>query len=576
MINSTQSQRQPIQQTIILLLFLLLFSLPAAMHFKNLIASKGIILSLLYTLFSLGIIILPLLVVRPKLYTIIALPFIFFMPLELIHVAHYDGYSTISGLASAVETDHAEMSGFIQNYRHYFYTLIPLILVLYFFVFFKMRFSFRLHNTVKLLCAFFITAIFLLFGAKTTKDAIESKSPILDSVLSTYARMLAANYPSGSIINIYQYRAQASALKAAMKHKEAFRFNATATTTEPLTIIVIIGETSRRANWQLSQYHRATTPKLSSRNDLLYFTNAISAATQTRESIQLALTRATPENTQPIIYEKSVISAFKEAGFYTAWLSNQPKLSDVDTPTYLMSKEADYAYFTGVDGYANSGNYDETLLDALRKLLAENQSPRRFIVIHTMGSHEVYRFRYPPEFSQFQPASTGDDYNFVSPGIRERLLNSYDNSILYTDHVLNEFINTTQQESPSSIIAYFSDHGENVLDNNSDRFGHGGVIPTTYVTDIPLFLWLSEQYQLRYPEVQKGIIDNLQKPVSTLCLFDSLLAFADVKIEKPKNACVLSNPIPDDQEWTILSAEHRSISYQKVLDAMQQEAQRAK
>ena len=303
---------------------------------------------------------------------------------------------------------------------------------------------------------------------------------------NTYARIAEQNYPLGGLINLYQYYSQRLALNEAMAQRDKFTFGATSHKDQPLSIVIIIGESSRRANWQLSGYHRQTNPELSANEGVIYFSEAISAATQTRESIQLALTRATPGNTAPINSEKSIISAFKEAGFRTAWFSNQNRLSGVDTPLYVIAKETDHVYFTNGD-YKKSSRFDEELITPLEDYLSNTQDPRRLIVIHTMGSHEVYRQRYPQDFATFQPASTGDDYNFASAGIRERLLNSYDNSILYSDHVLNRLLGVIDKHLSNSLVVYFSDHGENILDDQNRRFGHGGVIPTRFVTEIPCF-----------------------------------------------------------------------------------------
>ena len=105
--------------------------------------------------------------------------------------------------------------------------------------------------------------------------------------------------------------------------------------------------------------------------------------------------------------------------------------------------------------------------------------------------------RYPPEFEKYKPASRGDDYNFSSPGIRERLLNSYDNSVLYTDYVLDKIIRTIDSQEREASVTFFSDHGENLLDDENNRFGHGGVIPTLFVTDVPIFIWTSKEFQQR-------------------------------------------------------------------------------
>ncbi len=95
--------------------------------------------------------------------------------------------------------------------------------------------------------------------------------------------------------------------------------------------------------------------------------------------------------------------------------------------------------------------------------------------------------RYPESFEQFKSASKGDGYNWSSLGLRERLLNSYDNSILYTDYILDQFISILDKQNRNISFLYCSDHGENILDDGTNRFGHRGVVTTKYVIDVPFF-----------------------------------------------------------------------------------------
>ena len=111
------------------------------------------------------------------------------------------------------------------------------------------------------------------------------------------------------------------------------------------------------------------------------------------------------------------------------------------------------------------------------------------------------------------------------------ILNSYDNSILYTDYVLNELIETVARTNRVSSVVFFSDHGENLLDDNGSRFGHGGVIPTLYVTDVPMFIWTSKKFQQQYPVMVDNIRLNRTKSVSNLYLFDTLLEMGSIRID---------------------------------------------
>ena len=126
-------------------------------------------------------------------------------------------------------------------------------------------------------------------------------------------------------------------------------------------VILVIGETSRAHNWQLNGYHRKTNPNLIQRDNLFYYNNAISAATHTSQTIQLVLSRATPKNLEPVYTEKSIITAFSEAGYKTVWISNQNMTGGVETSIYSIATEADVRIFSGAD-YRVKSEMDEILI----------------------------------------------------------------------------------------------------------------------------------------------------------------------------------------------------------------------
>ena len=65
--------------------------------------------------------------------------------------------------------------------------------------------------------------------------------------------------------------------------------------------------------------------------------------------------------------EKSFLTAYKEAGFKTFWLSNQISFGEFDTPVSVFAKEADVIQFLNLGGFTNNSNFDEILFDPLRQ-----------------------------------------------------------------------------------------------------------------------------------------------------------------------------------------------------------------
>jgi lipid A ethanolaminephosphotransferase len=115
--------------------------------------------------------------------------------------------------------------------------------------------------------------------------------------------------------------------------------------------------------------------------------------------------------------------------------------------------------------------YDEDVIPLLQKNLATYQSGYRFVVLHLGGgSHgPVYGDRHPPEFRRFTPMC--EDADVAGKCSREQLYNSYDNSILYVDHVLGETITTLDRAAIPYVLIYLSDHGESL--GEEGRLFHG-------------------------------------------------------------------------------------------------------
>jgi len=548
------------------LIFLLL--LPTLFNIPNLAQEKGYTIVAVYTLFSALLLLLPLAFIRPILFSYLSIPFLLIMPFELIHIINYDGYSTLAAFVSTLESNPSEATEFQHNYRHYLYILYPLILFCIAGITLNIKMHHRSQARIRTGIIILFIAIISLFTVKTSYEQhIKGLNDYSAGLSELYKRLFNQNYPFSYILKGYEYIKQHNTLLASTEIKKDFIFGATTDKellqqTKPV-VILIIGETSRAHNWQLSGYHRKTNPNLAQQDNLIYYTNAISAATHTSQTIQLVLSRATPQNFEPVYTEKSVITAFSEVGYKTVWLSNQNMTGGVETAIYSIATEADERIFSGAD-YQVKSVMDEVLIPMLEKTLQDNQNKPLFVIIHTMGSHEIYRQRHPTDYEIFKPASQGDDYNFSSAGIKERLTNSYDNSILYSDYVLNRIIDTAANTHRPATVTYFSDHGENILDDDSDRFGHGGVIPTLYVTDVPMFIWVSEELQNQRPTLYENLSANITKPVSNLYLFDTLLDIGNIKIGDFNNEHSLANENFKPSDRYILNTNYKPLKYTEI------------
>lgn len=288
--------------------------------------------------------------------------------------------------------------------------------------------------------------------------------------------------------------------------------------------VLVVGEASRAINWSLWGYERETNPLLSATPGIVAYKDAITQANATHKSVPLILSNATAENYDVIYRQKSIIEAFKEAGFKTIFLSNQ---TPNRTFTDYFATEADYHVNirpASTGGIYTTNNYDDHMIPLLQHYI-DSLPDNLFVVMHTYGSHFNYKERYPKEFSHFTP----DDATEVEVKNRDQLINAYDNSIRYTDYFLHHLIETLDSTGSFSALYYSPDHGEDLLDDDRKRFLHASPHPTYYQLHIPLFLWFSETYRNNRPQQYETAITNETKPVSTRVAFHTMLDIASIQ-----------------------------------------------
>lgn len=304
-----------------------------------------------------------------------------------------------------------------------------------------------------------------------------------------------------------------------------FKFNANKYAYAPLReiYVIVVGEAGRAENWQLYGYSRPTNPRLSQEREIILYEDAITQSNTTHKSVPLILSAASAEDYSVIYSHKSILSAFKEAGFSTVFLSNQiPNRSFTD----FYAEEADFHHnirTPNVGSRRTVNHFDEAMLPLMQHYI-DSVPGNLFVVLHTYGSHFNYKERYPSDFSAFTP----DNVTNVNTENRLQLINAYDNSILYTDHFLHQVIGMLRNTPAASTLFYTSDHGEDLLDDVRKRFLHSSPNPTFYQLRIPVFVWFSDLYRIAFPEKVKNAADNRTKPITTNTVFHTMLDAASI------------------------------------------------
>jgi len=286
--------------------------------------------------------------------------------------------------------------------------------------------------------------------------------------------------------------------------------------------VLVIGETARGDNWQLGGYDRQTNPLLSKEEGVVFFPKSISESNTTHKSVPMLMSFSSAENFDSIAHYKSIITAFKEAGFHTAFISNQlPNRSY----TEHFGNEADtIIYVTDADGGRHS--YDDAVFAPVDHILADTIHRKKLIVIHSYGSHFKYFDRYPREFSYFTPDKAID----ASAATRRELVNAYDNTIRYTDYILSSLIGKLKATESRTALLYASDHGEDIFDDKRERFLHASPVPTYWQIHQASLVWLSPRLAADDPEMMESLKANARHRISPQkSLFPTMMQLAGVE-----------------------------------------------
>ena len=263
------------------------------------------------------------------------------------------------------------------------------------------------------------------------------------------------------------------------------------TNNEKAVVVLVIGESARKANFQLYGYKRANNPLLSKQQGLKVF-QAQSCATFTTAGVKAILE---PKNSGDL-YEPLPNYAFR-TGADVVWRT----INWGEPPIHIDEYESDIVLskkYPNVDK-----RYDELLFTGLRERIESSKKNKVLIVIHTSTSHGPnYASKYPKKFEVYKPVAHN-----VEEGEKNvaKLVNAYDNTILYTDYLLSNMIDTLRslKDWKSSMI-FISDHGESLGENNMFMHGMPMKLAPKVQYEIPFLVWTSDgfrEYKSNLPEV---------------------------------------------------------------------------
>lgn len=261
---------------------------------------------------------------------------------------------------------------------------------------------------------------------------------------------------------------------------------------KPKLVIFVLGETARAQNFSLFGYDRKTNPMLEKEDRLLTYTQTSSCGTATAISVPCMFSNMDRKDYSPskVNYQDNVLDILKRAGIEVFWRENNTGCQGVCD---RQLSDAIALYYSKTD-CPEDFCFDETLLKGLDDYIAARAGKNIFIVLHTIGSHgPAYYRRYPKDMlNAFSPTC---DTNQIQGCSAEELVNTYDNTILYTDQMLAKTIELLKNYTPEyqTAMFYVSDHGESLGENGIYLHSTPYAIAPDEQTRVPMMLWLSDQ-----------------------------------------------------------------------------------
>jgi glucan phosphoethanolaminetransferase (alkaline phosphatase superfamily) len=419
--------------------------------------------------------------------------------IQFLQMVHYSYFGTwIEPLEIYLFFSHLNESfGTLSDFTQIFYLPAAILVINAISMYFVCRYSYprRVHAKYT---GYILLAI-LLYGPITTMASPENRNHKLnadDYIVKNSIKSI--NNFLGIVAPAKIIGTSSSELEQPIKQAHLIKG-----ATEKYNIVFVIGESLRYKNMSLFGYNKNTTPLLTGLSADSHFTykRAISSSVFTDVSIPgLINCIERPDSSAMVIEQNTCLFRLaKEQGYRTYFISSQSMDALNSIRNSLCLKYVDK--FT--DSYSLTDNYyqntqDSFLLNNLHSIDLKGDQPS-FIVLHQTGSHSPYKKAYTDEYA-FLPETS--------------LANEYDNSVRFTDYILDSIIEYVKRETTlPTIIVYTSDHGESLGEHGI--IGHGNIqVPDQYHvpfimyavnTDIPMWDELSKVDFITHYQISKYI-----------------------------------------------------------------------
>ena len=435
-------------------------------------------------------------------------------------------HGTLDALVQTTPKEAFEFAHAFLNFK-----LIAAFLALLIFVFAALRLRVSQRARMKLCRAIklaFLLSLLVFIAHAAFKSYVAKSSKMRASVIIALNKIpiynfafVTKDYFGADFKSVRELQAGYQSIYASHSHKTA--------PNRISNVVFIIGESLQRNFMSLYGYYLPTTPNLQAleqSGNLIAFSDVVSPGAKTNDVLKYVLNFGNyeSEKQRPWSANLDIVNLARLANYETFWISNQERYGQWAVASGASAQMTDHSDFTNqIPVYKYAYSLDEVMLPSIKNFksgakrspLARKdessaaevggaQMKDKFFILHLMGSHPSYEFRYPKSFAKFSAADISREP--LDEGQKKELAH-YLNTVAYNDFIVSEIYKIFA--SDNTLIVYFSDHAQSLYQYRG-KLIHGGI--NRFTLEIPLIFMASDKFKEQNADLWARIAAAKDRP----------------------------------------------------------------
>ncbi|WP_299084006.1 phosphoethanolamine transferase [uncultured Campylobacter sp.] len=435
-------------------------------------------------------------------------------------------HGTLDALVQTTPKEAFEFAHAFLNFK-----LIAAFLALLIFVFAALRLRVSQRARMKLCRAIkliFLLSLLVFIAHAAFKSYVAKSSKMRASIIIALNKIpiynfafVTKDYFGADFKSVRELQAGYQSIYASHSHKTA--------PNRISNVVFIIGESLQRNFMSLYGYYLPTTPNLQAlerSGNLIAFSDVVSPGAKTNDVLKYVLNFGNyeSEKQRPWSANLDIVNLARLANYETFWISNQERYGQWAVASGASAQMTDHSDFTNqIPVYKYAYSLDEVMLPSIRNFKSgakksplarkdessaaevnDTQKKDKFFILHLMGSHPSYEFRYPKSFAKFSAADISRE---PLDGGQKKELAHYLNTVAYNDFIVSEIYKIFA--SDNTLIVYFSDHAQSLYQYRG-KLIHGGI--NRFTLEIPLIFMASDKFKEQNADLWARIAAAKNRP----------------------------------------------------------------